>query len=216
MFTCWVGTGGKWFDLGEFLCEGRRLEVEESEKGWWCNNFPRPLSWDLHTHYSTRQQGSRRCHVDIRTSSPHNWIKFTFSFSQHMWASGKIVSVIQTQSNYTFSAHLCVVGISDSQEVWPLLDIIFFVSSLSRNIWQTSPGLRRPLLSYNKFVIIIYSHGGQGEAGSLKLLTIIQKSHFCWVLTTDQIFHLLRGCQMNWFEPYFIIASIRGVKKSVK
>lgn len=58
-----------------------------------------------------------------------------------------------------------------------LLDIIF-VTTQSRNIWQTSSGLRRPVLSYNKFGII-HSHGGQGEAGSLKLLTIIQKFHFC-------------------------------------
>ena len=88
---------------------------------------------------------------------------------------------------------------------------MFSLTIQSRNIWQTSSGLSRPVLSYNR-VGIIHSHGGQGEAESLKLLTIIQKSHFCWVLIIDQTFQFLRGHQMDWFEPYLFIASIRGVK----
>lgn len=115
-----------------------------------------------------------------------NWIKFTFFFSRKMWASGENHISYRDMKKLYF---LCTsVGCMSFWPPWRsdlLLDIVFFVTTLSRNIWQTTSGLRRPVMSYNKFWIIIHSHGGQGEAGSLNLLTIIQNLIFaeCWPLT---------------------------------
>lgn len=143
-----------------------------------------------------------------------NYIYFFYFLStcRHL---GRIISVRETWKSHTL---FCTSGCSmrlRPREVWAVIRYLFFVTTQSRSFWQTSSGLRRPVLSYNKSDII-HSHGGQGEAGSLKLLTIIQNSRFCWVLTIDQIFQLLRGCQMDWFELYLFIDFYQKSKEFVK